>query len=234
MIVVLTCPRPAGADYLGGTVEDVDSSATEKRKVIVADAPSFDLPPGWEGRGWSASLVTKPAAARPRENKWAFWHALELALVVGEDLLFFEDDVRASPRAVLYAETLPVPADCAVVSLYAPWGDATHMPGIWRMHASNFSFCQALKIPARTVRALVDARAEMEASPQGGSDEMVREIGERRDWLVGFHLPGLFQHVGAESAVMGAREALGTGRSSRAWAADIDAFRFRSGRDYYR
>ncbi len=219
MIVVLTDPRRP--EYLAKTLASVDQSATDPNKIVLVDGPEIAVPASWR-----CIAAPKPASAPSRQNRWTTWRAFELAAEAQEDLLLFEDDVQGCLNAVLYAETLPVPADCAFLSLYVPWGDASFMPGIWRYHSANFSFCQALKVPLRTCRAFADARTEMEASASGGSDECMREVGGRRDWLVGVHYPGLFQHVGMSSLVSGEGGLFGA-RHSRAWIADIDAIRFR-------
>jgi len=220
MICVLTDPRRPV--HLLSTLRSLDESATDTNKIVVVDGSySPEL-----SSTWRAELAPKPAGARNTQNRWSTWRAFELAVAAEDDLLFFEDDVTGCPSAALYAETLRVPDDCAFLSLYAPWGDASFPPGIWRYHASKFSFCQALKVPLHTCRVLVEARDEMAASACGGSDECIGEIGGRRDWLVGVHYPGLFQHVGAFSVVSGDRTLAGN-RHSRAWLADIDAMKLR-------
>lgn len=218
MIVVLTDPRRT--EYLAQTLASVDQSATDPQRIVLVDGLSVSAPDTWR-----VVAAPKPASASPRQNRWTTWRAFELAAEAGEDLLLFEDDVQGCLNATAYAETLPVPVDCAFLSLYAPWGDASFMPGIWRYHSANFSFCQALKVPLRTCQVLAEARQEMETSASGGSDECIREIGGRREWLVGVHYPGLFQHVGMSSLING--EGLFGSRHSHAWLADIDAMRLR-------
>ncbi len=219
MIVVLTDPRRP--EYLAQTLASVDQSATDSNRIVLVDGPVVAAPSPWR-----VISAPKPVSSLPKQNRWTTWRAFELAADAQEDLLLFEDDVQGCPNAVLYAETFPVPGDCAFISLYAPWGDASFMPGIWRYHSANFSYCQALKIPLRTCREFADARVEMETSKSGGSDECMREVGGRRDWLVGVHYPGLFQHVGMSSLVSGEGGLFGA-RHSRAWLTDTDAMRLR-------
>jgi len=216
VIAVLTDPRRP--QHLAATLAGIDSSAASRARVVVVDgAAAPDLPPGWR-----AELAPKPPRTRPAENKWATWRAFELAAAAGEDLLFFEDDVAGCPGAAAYAEEVRVPTDCALLMLYAPWGDGAFPPRIWRYHASQFSFCQALKIPLPTCQKLAAARREMERLEEGGSDECIRAIGGDLDWLVGMHVPGLYQHVGMKSIVSGDRD-LGGHRTSRCWLTDQPA-----------
>lgn len=196
MIAVLTDLRRT--EYLAATIAGVDSSAPpSERRVIVVDgakAPSAAIASGWE-----VVLSQKPAVARAGENRWSTWAAFEFAARAREDLVFLEDDVVGSPGAAARAVGLRVPDDCALIMLYAPWGDRWFPWRIWRYRADGFSYCQALKIPLRTLDELVSARCEMEALRGGGSDDCIRDIGARRDWMVGVHFPGLYQHVGARS-----------------------------------
>lgn len=221
MIVVLTDPRRG--EHLAATLASVDSSATSELRVVLVDGASNSVTvrPGWVVVG-----APKPPGRPRTENRWSTWAAFEAAVAAGEDLLFFEDDVVGCPNAVRYAEELPVPRDCAWLSLYAPWGDISFPHGIWRRPAAQFVFCQALKVPLATCRELAGARAEMEAHALGGSDECMAAVGGRRDWLVGYHYPGLFQHVGHASLVSADRTLMGP-RSSRAWLCDVDAMRLR-------
>lgn len=216
MIVVLTDQRRR--EHLAATLADVDACAASPRRVVLVDG--IEAPP--VPSGWEVVLAPKPADARPTENRWTTWRAFELARAAGEDLIFLEDDVKACPGAALYVEQFAVPADTALVLFYAPWGDATMPWGLWRIHASRFSFCQALKVPLRTCITLCEARSEMETCVTPGSDECIREIGAARDWLIGVHYPGLYQHVGFTSIVSGDRTLLGS-RASRAWLTDQNA-----------
>jgi len=182
--------------------------------VVVVDG---DAPPAAAVRdGWEIHLAPKPAVARPGENRWSTWAALELAARAGENLVFLEDDARGSPGAAARACSLVVPSDCALVMLYAPWGDEWFPRSIWRVPAQIFSYCQALKIPLRTLRELEHARPEMENMKGGGSDDCIRAIGKRRGWMIGVHYPGLYQHVGERS--LAAPHMTLESRTSNAWA----------------
>jgi len=216
VIVVLTDQRRH--DHLAATLIDVDSSASDKTRIVLVDGAEPPEVPA----GWRAICAPKPLHAPATENRWTTWQAFELAVEAREDLLFLEDDVKGCPGAAKYAEEFSVPADCAFVMFYAPWGDATMPWSLFRIHAAQFSFCQALKVPLRTCRALHDARAEMVACPTPGSDECIRAIGAARNWMIGVHYPGLYQHVGAQSLVSGDRHLFGS-RTSRAWMAGDDA-----------
>jgi hypothetical protein len=198
VIVVLTDLRRP--EYLRATLAAADAAgAASQARAVVADAPDGLV--GHELAGWPVVYAPKPAGAWRTVNKWSTWAAFELALGRGEDLVFLEDDVMPCARALEYAAALEVPPDCAWVSLYAPWGDGKIPFGIWRFPAVRFTYCQALKIPLRTLRALVAARGEMERAPVGGSDESMALIGRARRWHYGTHYPSLFQHVGERSSV---------------------------------
>jgi hypothetical protein len=137
---------------------------------------------------------------------------------VGEDLVCFEDDVVLCRNAARYAERLIVPDDVAFVSLYAPWGDLTMPPGLWRARCHSFAGAQFLKISHLTCLILVSARGEMEAALDlGGSDDMLKLLGKRRDWLYAAHYPGLAQHVGMVSSLGNGDK---TPRVSRAYPGD--------------
>jgi hypothetical protein len=212
VIVVLTDPRRG--EYLSATMSGVDQYApTGERRVLVVDgviAPDVQL------GGWEVHLAPKPAHARAGENRWSTWAAFELAARAGENLVFLEDDVVGSPGAAARAVSIAVPSDCAFLMLYAPWGDVWFPGTIWRFPAGGFSYCQALKLPLRTLRELVLARGEMEAMSGAGSDDCIRVIGERLGWLVGVHYPGLYQHVGERS--LAAPHMTLESRTSDAWA----------------
>jgi len=216
VIVVLTDQRRS--EHLAATLIDVDSSAIDQNRVVLVDGT--EPPP--VRPGWRVVCAPKPAHAPATENRWTTWRAFELACEAQEDLLFIEDDVKGCPGAAKYAGEFTVPPDCAFVMFYAPWGDATMPWCLFRIHAAQFSFCQALKVPLRTCQILCDAHAEMKTCSTPGSDECIREIGAARDWMVGVHYPGIYQHVGVQSLVSGDRNLLGN-RSSRAWLTGDDA-----------
>lgn len=211
MIVVLTDLRRDR--YLAATLAGVDESATGRRVVIVDGDATPPVPPGWE-----VSFSAKPPGAHPRENRWATWDAFELAAAAGEDLVFLEDDVSGCPGAAEYAERLRIPDDCAFMTLFDPW-IGTRFGGIARLPGRAFNYCQALKFPLRTVRELVVARPEMEAIRRAGSDDCIRAIATPRRWLFGVHVPGLYEHVGAESVVSPAGSLVG--RTAASWMGQI-------------
>ena len=106
---------------------------------------------------------------------------------------------------------------------YAPWADSSMQSGVWRIHINNYNFAQCLKVPLRTCKILSNMRKDMEASREGGIDEILRVLGGPLDWKVGVHYPGLVQHIGSYSAVGETRTLRGY-RSSRSWmGADFDA-----------
>lgn len=226
MIAVLTDPRRR--DHLVATLSCVDSSASGERRLIVVDGTSLpDEPAAYaKANGWETLFAPKPGEASPASNKHATWAAFAAAAASWEDLLFLEDDVVGSPNAAKYACAFTVPKDCAWVLMYAPWGDESMPWGVARFHTSSFSYCQALKIPHRTLMELTGARAEMAYDRSGASDDCMRDAGARRDWLFGVHYPGLFQHVGADNSLVSGPDdaALATpGRVSKAWLGEVDA-----------
>lgn len=215
MIAVLTCRRPV--DHLPATLREIDASATERNRVVVVDGESAPYVPS----GWTAKLAPKPAWDYKIHNRFPFWACMEAAVDAGEDLVFFEDDISLCVNGARYAEQFIVPDELALVSLFAPFADMP--PGGPHIAVScikHFAFFQGAKIPLRTCRALVDAKAEMAASRLGGSDTCVGIIGHRRGWKYGTQWPSIVQHVGEHSVVTGAPV---PGRIARSFDRNLDA-----------
>lgn len=149
VLTVITCPRPGGASYVDrtlGWIEEEEASARlSLSKFIICDSePVFRA--GWQTRrivrGWTPHAL--PA------NKWAGWEALSVASEQGSDLLFLEDDIEPlAPGALRRLVETPIPDDAAWMSFFHP----SRPPG--RYPAPVFMYCQALKIPRRTVSDLL-------------------------------------------------------------------------------
>lgn len=204
MIIVPTCPRPDGASYLEQTISDIDESARGRREILVdADSGEIDLS-GSKFVEWRIRHLRSWSEPHPAgENKWVVWQALRIAIQRNEDLILLQDDLHLARGAAVWMEDFPVPADLAWVSFYAPQGDALMVPSLARWHCQHFNYCQALKIPLRTLRALREPEIvrEMAVHRMGGDDETLRHFGDRFDWKFGVIYPGPVQHVGAVSAV---------------------------------
>lgn len=195
MIAVVTAPRE-GVSYLEATLESIDSSARDANRIVFLDGDGDVALPS----SWRLERAPKPAN-HPRQNKWTAWAAITRAAAMNEDLLFFEDDIKLCKNGSAHAESVRVPADVALVTFYAPFGDLTMQPGIWRGPMGQFGYAQALKFPARTCVELHRARQEMADGRFGTTDGMLREMGRRRSWHYGVHYPGIVQHRGATSLV---------------------------------
>lgn len=193
MIVVLTCERPTS--YLDATLNQIDESA-RGHKTLLVDGQRFPPREGWSG-------VAHPRPVLSHQNKWTAWEAFRIAENASEDLCFFEDDLLFCKNAPSFIEDFVVPEDLAFVTFFSSWVDNTWPIGLWRHNAHSYMMAQALKFPLRTVRALVDYKADaMWASfPKGGFDEVLNHTAIARSWKYGIFNPGLVQHVGAVSAV---------------------------------
>ena len=213
MIAVTTCTRAGGVSYLQATLASIDASARDKHKVLFVDGSAYltDAPPGWEQR-----ITPRPCVRA--ENRWPAWSAIRESVEHSEDLLLCEDDIKFCRNGVARAETVPIPDDVAFLSYFAPFGDLTMSEGIWRTSMTTFGYAQCLRLPLRTLRALIEKRWEMTDASNGTTDGVLRAMGVRRGWKYGVHYPGLVQHVGAVSAI-GTAGLVGR-RVSRAYPGD--------------
>jgi hypothetical protein len=205
MLVVLTAPRKRS--YLANTLRDIDRSATSMRKHVICDGSVPPLPPGW-----CAEPFVRPVAER--QNKWAAWHAIDMAVEAKDDLILFEDDLRLCGSAAYVIERMAVPPACAFLSFYAADNGRN---GIRVQSVRVFLYAQCLKVPLRSCRALNALRWQMETCSADGVDEAIGAIAPSK-WVFGTCIPGLVQHVGGESAV--GNGALKGRRVSSAYAGD--------------
>ena len=170
MIAVITCKR-LGADYLASTIKQIDGSA-HGRRIAIADRldwrPNSPIPPLWESHAFA-----RPATER-NENRWALWEAIRLAAEAREDLVFFEDDVQLCSGAARYMEQFQVPLAIDWVSFFDPWLDDQAPHGLWSRPARQYIYCQAMKLPFRTVeRFAAISLSEMAACQRIGADDQL-------------------------------------------------------------
>lgn len=191
MIVVLTCAR--AMSYADATLQQIDE-CVHGQKVLLVDGTEHAPRNGW-------NVVCRPRPVTPPQNKWTAWEAFTLAAEADEDLCFFEDDLEFCKNAPSFIEDFPVPDDLAFVTFYSPWVDPTWPIGVWRHHAHSYMMAQALKFSRRTVKALAACKEGAMAIAPGGVDEALHHVAVTNLWRYGLVIPGLVQHVGAESVV---------------------------------
>jgi len=226
-IYVLTCPR-AGAEpwpYVVDTVAAIDAEQLPVDQVLFVDGSSSPVLPASSRERWSVMSWLRPPTG-PAGNKAPYWALLADAVQHGyDDVVVFEDDLEFCPNAVRRMVSLPVPSDVACVQFFAPhlFPAPETKPGLWRPPL-DFQFCQAVKFPSRTMRALVDWQ------PFGdfhAADEAINWAFKELGGGGGGHVPELVQHVGAVSAASFG-DALGdpSGRVARTYHRGLDGLRF--------
>jgi hypothetical protein len=205
-LAILTCARKR--DYLARTLESVGDIGRFGRLLIWCDGP-VTLPRA--ALGWEVGGVGERQGP---PNTFAFWDLL--AAVDGDDLLFLEDDVIASPGAVTYAARMGCPAGMAYVSWFDPicrygWRG---LPAVRYINAGEVIGCPARTFPAETVRELLAFHGGPGWAPDCGSDVNIAAALKGR--LAAVHVPSLFQHVGDVSEVS-TGDALSGIRTSESW-----------------
>jgi hypothetical protein len=203
-LAILTCARER--DYLTRTIRSLGDVSRFDRRLIWCDgdAPIPDAPRGWEIGGGSRR--------QGPPNTFAFW---DLLADVQGDLLFLEDDVEASPGALTYAARMGCPDGVAFVSWFDPiCRRSSRLPRARYFDAGEVVGCPARTFPSATVRDLVAFRGGPAWEPGTGSDvNVAAALGGR---IAAVHVPSLFQHIGAESAVSPGA-ALDGDRTSESW-----------------
>lgn len=192
MISVITCPRPTGVKYLYPLLAAVNVACPDERRVLLCSGPIETWP------GWISESFAHPAHA-PRDNKFVGWHAIEKAHVVGEDLLFLEDDVfPADATALGDALRYEVPVDCGFASFHrSRWTT----PGVH--DAGKFMMSQAVKISRRSFVHLLDWRRICSGDWEAvvGVDTALATAGHNARWKYEQTERNYFNHVGEISAV---------------------------------
>ena len=175
------------------TIESLGSApASVGRRLIWHDGPAGGDVSGWESHG--------TAARQGPPNTHAFWDLVEYVATSGDDLLFFEDDIQASPGSVAYAARMGCPGWAAFVSWFDPVGKWTNqVPKVLYLDAGTIIPCQARTLPAHTLARLAEFRHSHGWRPAVGSDACVAAA--LRGETAAIHIPSLVQHVGAVSEV---------------------------------
>jgi hypothetical protein len=139
-VLIRTAPRD-GADYLPELVAQVEAEG--HYGVILADAEEPRRFDGW----------TCLATGQRLGGRLAGWCALQIAAATDRDALILEDDVVPVPGGVGRMLACQVPHHLAFVSFF-DIRIASGAPGLREEPCSEFMQAQAIKVPARTARAL--------------------------------------------------------------------------------
>ena len=202
-----TTTRPAGADYFGATLAQLEAAGAKglpaDSKVIYSDGP-FERP---RPAGWRVIETPRAEGTRPVLKR-----ACELARAAGRDLVFFEDDLQVAAGAVEQICAFEVPEELAFVSFFdsvTPPGAAAGLHVYDLRDPAPYWGLQAVRIPARSLPHLWPARGPQLVMPRA------RQAGPQcsRDYAMKFFLrfsptprygvlfPHLVQHIGDVSAV---------------------------------
>lgn len=203
LVSVLTCRRPHGVSYLRGTLASIDAEiSADVPRLLVCDGEE----PSALGTGvvttctWNWTSAVVPARARRPgrlpDNKIPGWVAIRAAWTMGMDLLFCEDDIRPLRRGA-FAEMAAheVPQDAAFTSFFARDRAAG------RYGAREFMYSQAVKIPHRSLGALVEAeqRKSFQWQLVVGVDLAISAVGAVNGWTFE-QTDNLVEHIGLYSA----------------------------------
>ncbi len=227
LVLITTCRRPRGTDYLNPLLRQV---LQETRAVmVVSDGPlEVEL----------ANRVRVPlikASPEPRGQKFAYWSALRLGSSWGDDddgedrrVTILEDDVVLCRNALAYMERVQLPENLDLVSWYDGHAvERISLPGrpagghIVAVQAERFACLQAVTYPQRTIRRLLEAPAAARWREPHGGDNLIAEVLRGRHY--GVHLPNLVDHVGADSIVSPGQSLEGMRRARNFPGADFDA-----------
>lgn len=223
-IVAVTTTLRAGSDYLPATIEQLEEAGAKSLrtadKLLYSDGPLVHRPAGW-------TIIESPAAQGSRA---AFWEVLRMVYHQHDvDLVAFEDDLLACRNAVTAMINFEVPQDLAFVSFFDNITPAGAPPGMRRYvfgGAQDFWGAQAIKIPHRSLKYLVDAKESAFPKPREGRHQG-RDVAMQlcfmnsplKQW--GTWFPHFLQHVGDESVVNSTRAlriaAAGEKRDSKNW-----------------
>jgi len=200
-VVVSTCPRPRGANYLAGTLERLDAAGAHGLdRMVLSDGPL-------EGACDWPNIERVPARRSTREN---LWQAFRLALEVqAERLLYFEDDLWPCRNAVARMVAVPVPEGTALVSYHDKrWRSlgrtavGVHVVPAPDVDGKGFWGSQALSIPRRALEYLAtrDPYAIRTANTARNCDRVLEDYVAVSPWpRIAYHAPSLIRHVGEVS-----------------------------------
>ena len=170
MISVITCSRPQNVLY-------VDDLLKVLREYQIIPTVFKDT-----------QLKTPP------DNKYIAWYVFRQAAKTSNDLLFLEDDVLPmSETALQTAINYVVPDNCAWSSLCL---STIHASG--RHPAAQFAMSQALKIPNKTLQALVNFATTHQDDwlAVRGVDTAMAVVGKYSKWQFEQSSLACFEHVG--------------------------------------
>lgn len=201
-VVVLTCPRDGGFEYLDRTLAGLDR---ERADVDFAgyvvcdnstDAQYPSVPDGWRLQSYARPEGTVQG------NKHAYFEALAAALRLGDgDALVFEDDIELCSGALRRMSTFPIPRDCDFLMFFAPavLQGAQSFPGLWRTPTPVMG-TQAIKFSRNALARIVDWRTSVDFQKFRSSDQSLELARRVLGLKYAAHCPELVQHIGSTSA----------------------------------
>jgi len=196
--VIAVLVHPGRLEYLADTIASLEAAGAleQSNRVIVVDGVA---PVAFEG--WTTiSLGAQPGGVRR-----ALSAVLRMAAAVGEDLLFFEDDVRASRNAVRALAALEVPKDCAfLVACDIAQHGGNELEIVRRTGEGERRWGdQALKVPAKAL-AFIAGRELPDTKWAHSGDVAIRRMlaSPPAPWsFYGIIAPSWFDHRGERSIV---------------------------------
>lgn len=205
VLVLPTCERPGGVDYLSDTLASVAGAggAQLERRVVLVDGKYPDLKKDTSSGFEYLHHLNERA---PMGIRYMMWAAFGYALAYEyEALIFCEDDVRFCKNAITRILSLEIPDDVAFMDFY----DMTklrHRAANWGLHkfpcTDKYWGNQCMLFPARTMQWLYDHNP-MEVSQwelPNHADRVLGHLLARSPWpnyMV--HLPRLVRHMGEVS-----------------------------------
>lgn len=223
LVVVSTCPRRDGVDYLPGTLERLDAAgAKDLQKIVMSNGPLLSK------CAWPTQFNETPRSTRT--NLWAAVRkAIELRV---DKLIYFEDDIETCKNTVSYMAAIPNPNTIGLITFH----DMKEMPpksenGIYVVPAKGrnqrgFWGLQAVIFPRWTLAYLVtkDPFSLWTQNPSGNGDQVIGELLSQSPWpRFAVHIPCLVNHLG-EVSVAHPTHGLKPGRIPTNWpGAGFDA-----------
>ncbi len=201
---VLTAPRPNGADYLDGTLADLEAQGPALPRTLLIDGPGRKYaPPGWRVLDFPG-LRGHPAQLQ---------RALDLGRAAGA--IVCEDDVRFAPGAVHRVEAFAVPPDLACVQFCSAVAARAAPFGLLRPGSRDIRLLQCVKFSAEACDRLIRLPPPS-GDPATWLSRALRALGLG----YGCHVPDLLRHVG-EVSTYGAHHTLDR-CSGTTWQVELD------------
>ena len=201
MIAVLT--TPARPEYLAETIASLEQAGADAHalRVIFVDGDGGKM----ENLPFFSGWLTESLGPEPMGTRAALAGVLHAAARFSEDLLFFEDDVRAAPNAVRALELVEVPDDCGFLVACDIAQHGADVPMIVRRPGEGPRRwgSQAMKIPARSIAYMAARELAGTNWPHAADIALGRSLAAPpAPWPVyGVIAPSLFDHVGEHSIV---------------------------------